>query len=46
MRLSREDEEDLMMAVCYLPPEASSHGPGVEETFQLLLEQVAKCRSL
>ena len=45
-RLSQEDEEDLVMAVCYLPPEASSRGPGVEETFQLLPEQVAKFRSL
>ena len=35
-----------MMAVCYLPPEASSHGPGLKETFQLLLERVAKLSSL
>ena len=35
-----------MMAVCYLPPEASSHGPGVKEAFQLLSDQVARFRSL
>ena len=31
VRMSQEDEEDLMKTVRYLPPEASSCGPGVEE---------------
>ena len=35
-----------MMAVCYLPPEASIHGPGLKEIFQLLSERVAKFSSL
>ena len=40
VRLGWEDEA-LMLAVCYLPPESSSHGQGVEETLQVLSEQVA-----
>ena len=38
-----EDEEGLVLAVCYVPPpESSSRGRSPEEYFQTLAEQVAK----
>ena len=37
--------DDLTVAVCYLPPEASSHGGGVESMLLSLVEQVKKYRS-
>ena len=37
--------DDLTVAVCYLPPEASSHGGGVESMLLSLAEQVEKYRS-
>ena len=37
-----EEEERLVLAVCYVPPESSSRGRSSEEYFQLLAEQVAK----
>ena len=46
LRLSKErDEESLVLAVCYIPPESSSREVGVEEILQSLGEQVAKFRS-
>ena len=42
VRLSQENEEMLTLAVCYIPPESLSCGRGVEETLQLLAEQVEK----
>ena len=42
VRLGQENEECLMLAICYIPPETSRRGRGMEETFQLLAEQVAK----
>ena len=42
VRLGQENEECLLLAICYVPPEMSSWGRGAEETFQLLAEQVAK----
>ncbi len=40
--LSQENEEILMLAVCYIPPQSLSCGRGAEETLQLLAEQVEK----
>ena len=37
--------DDLTVAVCYLPPKASSHGGGVESMLLSLVEQVKKYRS-
>ena len=37
-----QEDEALMLAVCYLPPESSSRGQGVEVTLQALSEQVAE----
>ena len=42
VKLSQENEECLMLAVCYIPLESSSRGSRAKETFQLLAEQVAK----
>ena len=43
MKLNQgEEEEGLVLAVCYVPPESSSHGRSSEECFQSLAEQVAK----
>ena len=38
----RQEDDALMLAVCYLPPESSSRGQNVEKTLQPLSEQVAK----
>ena len=38
----REEEEGLVLALCYVSPESSSHGRSSEEYFQILAEQVAK----
>ena len=40
------EEQTLILAVCYIPPESSSHGKGDEETLQVLAENVAKCGPL
>ena len=46
VRMSKEQEEEsLVLAVCYIPPESSSREVGVEEVLQSLGEQVAKFRS-
>ena len=37
-----EEEEGLVLAVCYVPPESSNRGTSLEEYFQILAEQVAK----
>ena len=37
-----KEEEGLVLAVCYVPPESSSRGRSSEEYFQILAEQVAK----
>ena len=46
LRMSKvQEEESLVLAVCYIPPESSSREIGVEEVLQSLGEQVAKFRS-
>ena len=46
MRQVDEDEEEaLVLAVCYIPPESSSRGVSADELLQLLAEQVAKFHS-
>ena len=43
LRMSKvQEEETLVLAVCYIPPESSSREIGVEEVLQSLGEQVAK----
>ena len=42
VKLSQGNEDTLILAACYIPPESSSRGQGAEETLQLLSEQVAK----
>ena len=37
-----KEEQALVLAVCYIPPESSSRGKGAEETLQALAEGVAK----
>ena len=40
---STQDEgEELLLAVCFIPPESSSSGRSAEEKLQLLAEQVEK----
>ena len=47
VKLSQEEEEQvLVLAVCYIPPEASSRGKSTEETLQQLAEQVVKFNQL
>ena len=41
-----EEEQILVSAVCYIPPESSSHTAGGEETLQALAEGVAKYNSM
>ncbi|MDA8031154.1 MAG: endonuclease/exonuclease/phosphatase family protein, partial [Alphaproteobacteria bacterium] len=41
VKLSQGNEDTLILAACYIPPESSSRGQGAEETLQLLSEQVA-----
>ena len=43
---SKQGEGDLVGAVCYVPPEASSRGKSEEETFGALEEQVQKFGTL
>ena len=46
LRMSKaQEEESLVLAVCYIPPESSSLEIGMEEVLQSLGEQVAKFRS-
>ena len=46
VRMSKEQEEEsLVLAVCYIPPESSSQEVGVEEVLQSLGEQVVKFHS-
>ena len=46
VRLSKDQEEEpVVLAVCYIPPESSSRGVGVEEVLQSVAELVAKFRS-
>ena len=46
VRVSKEQEEEsLVVAVCYILPESSSWEVGVEEVWQSLGEQVVKFRS-
>ena len=46
LRMSKvQEEESLVLAVCYIPPESSSQEIGVKEVLQSLGEQVAKFRS-
>ena len=37
-----KEEQALVLAVCYIPPESSSRGIGAEEMLQALAEGVAK----
>ena len=47
MKLNQgEEEEGLVLAVCYLPRESSSRGRSSGEYFQILVEQVTKFRVL
>ena len=39
---TQDEEARLLIAVCYIPPEASSSGRNAEEKMQLLSEQVEK----
>ena len=41
MKLNQgEEEEGLVLAVCYVPPESSSRGRSSEKYFQILAEQL------
>ena len=43
---TQDEETGLLIAVCYIPPEASSSGRNAEEKMQLLSEQVEKSTPL
>ena len=40
-----EEEQILVLAVCYIPPELSSHTAGSEDILQALAEGVEMCNS-
>ena len=44
-QVEEEEEEALVLAVCYIPPESSSRGVSAEDVLQSLAEQVARFRA-
>ena len=44
-QVEEEEDEALVLAVCYIPPESSSRGVSAEDVLQSLAEQVARFRA-